>query len=522
MKYKVIIVFILFVSVFSFLSGENKDLYSCEEYLYIGNKKQLFTDYFLIEPGYGVLSWKINDSRKPDNLPIYSPYGVKIVMSYVDIIPTNIIPSINKYKNGEIIGGYSTLLKDGDKYKLWYEAYDSDFRNRRLCYAESKDGIHWVKPDLGLIEFQGSKHNNIVIKGVGLEGTVFIDPKAPLSERYKYIYVGGALKKEEIEQLDLNKDPAATKLISLKAMVSSDGLKWKKLNKVLLVYKLDTQNVCFYDPFEKSYIAYVRGMLPMRASGVGSRRVVSRAVSKDFKKFSKPVVVVKPELYDSFDTDVYTNAAQLLPDAGQVYIALPAFYHRTSDDVEIMLYTSRDGIFWQRVSKEPFITVRKKGIIRNFQVYAGVGIVPIEKDRWAFPLSIIYAGHNTDFLYSQKEWREWGRIKLGVVRRDGFTAVEAESKGEFFTIPMVFKGRKLKVNVTGEEGGRIRVGIWDAKTDSPIKGYEIKDCDGIRTEAFYKTVSWHGNSDLSRLEGKPIRLRIELIRMRIHSFQFTD
>ena len=35
------------------------------------------------------------------------------------------------------------------------------------CYAESKDGIHWTKPDLGLFEFDGSKKNNIVWDGPG-------------------------------------------------------------------------------------------------------------------------------------------------------------------------------------------------------------------------------------------------------------------------------------------------------------------------------------------------------------------
>ncbi len=35
-------------------------------------------------------------------------------------------------------------------------------REKVLCYAVSKDGVNWEKPDLGLVEFNGSKHNNIV------------------------------------------------------------------------------------------------------------------------------------------------------------------------------------------------------------------------------------------------------------------------------------------------------------------------------------------------------------------------
>jgi len=37
-------------------------------------------------------------------------------------------------------------------------------RDFGVCYATSRDGIHWEKPGLGLIEFDGSKKNNIVIE----------------------------------------------------------------------------------------------------------------------------------------------------------------------------------------------------------------------------------------------------------------------------------------------------------------------------------------------------------------------
>ena len=67
-----------------------------------------------------------------------------------------------------------------------------------LCYAESEDGIHWHKPDLGLCEFQGSKANNIVFSSAMADGfsvnirgpAVFKDenPNAPLDARYKTFF----------------------------------------------------------------------------------------------------------------------------------------------------------------------------------------------------------------------------------------------------------------------------------------------------------------------------------------------
>ena len=32
-----------------------------------------------------------------------------------------------------------------------------------MCYAESRDGIRWTKPNLGLFKFRGSSDNNIIL-----------------------------------------------------------------------------------------------------------------------------------------------------------------------------------------------------------------------------------------------------------------------------------------------------------------------------------------------------------------------
>ncbi len=68
--------------------------------------------------------------------------------------------------------GYHSIFRDGDRYRMYYKAWQLDVENGKVvtnrhplfcCYAESDDGIHWRKPNLGLHEFNGSKANNIVI-----------------------------------------------------------------------------------------------------------------------------------------------------------------------------------------------------------------------------------------------------------------------------------------------------------------------------------------------------------------------
>ena len=65
---------------------------------------------------------------------------------------------------------YHSVFQDGDLYRLYYLANQYTTTGGRfitphpiyLCYAESENGIHWRKPELGLIEFKGSKKNNIM------------------------------------------------------------------------------------------------------------------------------------------------------------------------------------------------------------------------------------------------------------------------------------------------------------------------------------------------------------------------
>ncbi|MBN1248805.1 MAG: hypothetical protein JXC32_14185, partial [Anaerolineae bacterium] len=56
------------------------------------------------------------------------------------------------------------------------------------CYAQSADGIHWTKPDLDLVAFEGSTENNIVWDGIGSHNFApFLDtrPDCPYQSRYK-------------------------------------------------------------------------------------------------------------------------------------------------------------------------------------------------------------------------------------------------------------------------------------------------------------------------------------------------
>ncbi|MAG35457.1 MAG: hypothetical protein CL878_04315 [Dehalococcoidia bacterium] len=63
---------------------------------------------------------------------------------------------------------YGTVIPTTDDLRMWYTAggsRDGEWR-LRVCYATSPDGVHWDKPALGLVEYDGSTQNNVI----GLRG----------------------------------------------------------------------------------------------------------------------------------------------------------------------------------------------------------------------------------------------------------------------------------------------------------------------------------------------------------------
>ncbi|MAG37564.1 MAG: hypothetical protein CL878_15110 [Dehalococcoidia bacterium] len=59
---------------------------------------------------------------------------------------------------------YGTVIPIEDALHMWYMGSGSvdGPREYRACYAISRDGVHWVRPALGLVEYNGSRANNLI------------------------------------------------------------------------------------------------------------------------------------------------------------------------------------------------------------------------------------------------------------------------------------------------------------------------------------------------------------------------
>jgi hypothetical protein len=89
-----------------------------------------------------------------------------------------------------IMANYASVLRrPGDgRFRLWYQVVcgppyapgGPNGNHSHTGYAESRDGLTWTKPRLGLVSYRGSTQNNIA----PMSG-VWLDPAAPAVHRYK-------------------------------------------------------------------------------------------------------------------------------------------------------------------------------------------------------------------------------------------------------------------------------------------------------------------------------------------------
>ena len=440
----------------------------------------------------------------------------------------------------EGVGAYNTVMRDADgKLRMWYDAQTGVGiapGSRRLAYAESDDGIRWRKPELGLIEFAGSKANNIVapveVRQSQQGGTIYRDDRAPAAERYK---LWTKLS------VPTGRDDRPMKG-GLWAMFSADGTRWNLYpDQPHLDVSCDTQNVFFWDETVEQYVGYIRARETQVADEAADSdkpvyRSVGRVTSPDFRHWSSTQVVFQadeidlgaalpqPAVDNRPQIDFYTNCAMKYADAQDAYVMLPSVYYHWGDDgfpatMDVQLATSRDGISWRRAGdRRPFLRHGFDGGGNNDMIFANPYLIPFGDDE----LWLYYIGTERVHNSSQAGQRLRSAIYRATMRRDGFISADSGyAGGEIVTPPLTFSGNRLELNCDGGAGGWLRVEILD-QGGLAHPGFSFADGENITGNSVRKTVTWQARADVGELAGLTVRLRIVSRDMKLYAFQFTN
>lgn len=390
--------------------------------------------------------------------------------------------------------GYYTLFRDGDLYRMIYRGWQHDAKMKAVhqevtCYAESRDGIHWTKPNLGLFEWNGSKDNNIVWLSSGTHNfTAFRDdnPATPDEARYKALGGGGG---------------------GLLAFQSPDCKTWKLIQDkpVITNGAFDSQNLAFWDSQRKEYRGYWRyftkGVTTEKNWKPDGVRAIRTATSKDFIHWDNEADLTYGEGTPA--EHLYTNAVQKYFRAPQLFIGFPTRYlPEQGQRVEPVLMSSRDGVHFNRWSEAVIsenAPADRKGNRSNYMTW-GMFQLP---------------GNTKEIsLYATENYYEStpGRVRRFVYRTDGFVALHGgPAGGKVTTKPLRYRGSRLLLNYVVEPGGSLQIEALDETGNGigrskPLHGDEID-----------AAVAWEQEPNLKQ---GVIRLRFLLTNADVYSMRF--
>jgi len=484
----------------------------------VGARRELFVDRTLIERHDGKAE-----------LRLHHP------------MPREIALTFDKPWEGNA-SGYPTVIQDGDLYRMYYRGHRylldppplRQAQGEVICYAESRDGATWTKPNLGLFDWPptmnntGSKENNILWRG-GYETHNFApfkdtNPACPAEQRFKA--VGGT--------------DASKGLLTFK---SADGIHWSKLSDgpVVTTGAFDSHNTVFWDQDRRRYAMYVRYFSEGQFKGL---RSIGVSHSTDFQKWSEPVGLSYP---DSPPQQMYTNQIAPYYRAPHVLFGFPTRFvtrpltphavqldpvdtrakfaasikgsgaYTGAEVTDGLFMTSRDGVTfhrWDEAFLRPGPQAEGRWIYGdNYQSYG------LFETKSGTP-----GGSNEISMhFNEGAWRdEMHRLRRYTIRLDGFVSLHAPlSGGELVTKPLKFRGRRLTLNYATSAAGGLRIELQDAD-GKPLPGFTLADADELFGDSVNQTVTWKSQADVSSLVGTTIRARFVLRDADLFAFQFAD
>ena len=422
---------------------------------------------------------------------------------------------------------YGTVLRIDGTFRMWYVGTRNSSKPR-ACYAESSDGIHWERPELGICEYDGSKKNNIIIdpqqNNIPPNGFVpFKDtnPNVRPSELYKAVgdhrkhYVLASpdgihwrlMKEEPIDIVynthvrsgnvlpDVDRTPAS--------LAGTDGGR-----NVSFYVAFDTMPIVFWDAPRGEYVLYSR-------ANTTAPRDIWYSTSKDFLNWAEPGLVVH-DVAPSTNDQLYNSAIERYGRAPHLFVGFPMRLAgrkaRSPDAIkwgigEAVFICSRDGRSFHRYM-EPLIRPGRDR--RNWAKHSNMiaaGLLRTGEDE----ISVYYTRNH----YSRVHW-----LQRAVFRIDGFVSLRAPYEGgEFTTKPLVFSGSVLVMNAATGVSGGVRVEVQDGRGE-PLEGYRLEDCVEFYGDEIEEVVRWKSGADLGALASHPVRLRFVMREADLYSLRF--
>ena len=432
---------------------------------------------------------------------------------------------------------FFTLIREDGFYRMYYLGWDyPGTHGFHICYAESTDGIEWVKPSLGIVEFRGSAENNIIVGAeCNLAGAYVMkdsNPDCPPEALYKMFGV----------RHDFTTGLATG--CNLVVLYSADGIHFTEHHifeaEERYVNMYDSLNTVWWDENDKKYYCYFRCTHPKPTAAdpryeESYARAIRVMTSEDCVHWTAGTPL---DYLGGMDYQTYTNCISPYLYDNRYYIGFPtryvervewnaSFEHLTSKEwrkkrmndsprygmtvTDCVFMSSRDKYHWFRFDEACLTPGPEDGYNWEYgDCYPAVGLIETPGRFSDEPeLSLLCESHH---------WADRPvELIRYVFRRDGFASYKATFKPQTLrTKPFLFEGSIMKINFRTSARGSVLVKFLD-EYNNPIEGY-------VSCEHFGDTTTRIVDFDrpLSALNGQVVRLEFVMSDAELYSMTFTD
>ena len=387
----------------------------------------------------------------------------------------------------------------GKVYMYIPDGYGSEKGITRLRISE--DGINFDKPELGVVEYEGSTKNDFVFYGVPFYGTFFEDLNPNISPKERYKLTAWVANR------------------GIYLYVSPDGIRWRRNETCMLPLVSGGGAETYWDDQRGVYVDFIKrdSSFKTRSCRGGGRRAVmfeTRKIHRTwpfnaleqpyFEGWPMPAVTCEAPIIfgPNKNGQVYRTRAIKYPWAPDTYLAF-VWRFGEGERRQVDLGVSRDGIHWKCYADETWYMTPGS----DEEVLSLYGLIRRGDEIWQYA---DYGG-----AHGGGKKRIYARLTQ---RLDGFVSLDAGAKSGWATTrPLIFKGRRLLLNVAAQRS--VRVAVLDRKGNE-LKGFGLADCDPVIGDATSYLVSWQKNTDVSGLAGKVIRLKFQMQDAKLYAFKF--
>ena len=406
-------------------------------------------------------------------------------------------------------------------FRMWYTATSTALKGVAetpaekerigyVCYAESEDGLHWRRPELGLFEssvpwqlpwdappaLDVTRANNIVMRNLahlGAEKPLVVlqflcrdDADPDPDRRYKALVLQ---KGDRYKELDEGGAPLAGKMpSSYRAAFSPDGIHWDESGPLLVYPRFRDAGSAMHDWKNNRFVGFFK-------TDLREHRTRAICVSNDMLQWTEPHVILEADEDDPEHAQIYDNSAFVYE---SMYLGTLGLFRAGGEATICQQFVhSRDGLEWERgFGRRTFFPHGRPGVDWDGSMVRALR-------------PPVLVGEELWFYYTGFDRRHWQNARsaagLARLRRDGFVSLDAAGEGWMLTPPVRCAGECLYVNADAARG-EIRTELCDEE-GHPLEGYDRDASVPLATDSTRAPCAWKGAQSLP---DRPVRLKFHL------------